>query len=127
MAERTQLLHFTEPLPGFAAEDEYTLSAIDPRGLLYSLRSVQEPSVRFVLSPAGAFFADYRPDVESAVAPALGADDIELFLVLTLGTGLGDATANLRAPIAVASSTARAVQVILDDETLAMREPLLRK
>jgi flagellar assembly factor FliW len=126
MMERTQQLHFVEPLPGFAAEDEYILSAIDPRGLLYSLRSVQEPDVRFVLTPANAFFADYRPDVDDAIAPVLGAEDIELFLVLTLGTGLSDATANLRAPIAVAASTARAVQVILDDEGLTMREPLVR-
>jgi flagellar assembly factor FliW len=126
MVERTQQLHFVEPLPGFAAEDEYTFSAIDDRGVLFSLRSVQEPSVRFVLTPATTFFADYQPDVDGVIAPVLGADDIELFLVLTLGTSLRDATANLRAPIAVAASTARAVQVVLDDEALAMREPLVR-
>lgn len=126
MMERTRQLRFVEPLPGFASEDEYLLAGIDPDGLLYSLRSVQDPSLRFVLTPAGAFFADYRPDVDDSIGAVLGSDDVDLFLVLTLGTGLNDATANLRAPIAVAPSTGKAVQVILDDEGLPMREPLVR-
>ena len=126
MMERTQNLRFVEPLPGFADEDAYTLSAIDPHAVLYSLRSVRTPGLRFVLTPANTFFADYRPDVAEAVAPVLGASDVELYLVLTLGTGLRDATANLRAPIAVSVSTGRAVQVVLEDEALPMREPLVR-
>lgn len=127
MAERTQQLHLLEPLPGFPTEDEYTLAPIDDRGVLYSLRSVRDPDVRLVLTPAHTFFADYQPDADALLAATLGADDVQLFLVLTLGTGLQDATANLRAPIAVAASTARAVQVVLEDETLAMHEPLVRR
>jgi flagellar assembly factor FliW len=124
--ERTQHLHFAEPLPGFPAEDEYTLSRIDEQGVLYSLRAVHEPGLRFVLTAPEAFFADYRPDVAGALAPILGDDDVSLLVVLTLGTGLADATANLRAPIAVSESTGRAVQVVLEDEDLPMREPLVR-
>jgi flagellar assembly factor FliW len=127
MMERTRQLHFVEPLPGFAGEDEYTLEPIDPRGLLFSLRAVNEPSLRFVLTPADAFFDDYHPDVAGAVAPVLGGEDISLLLVLTLGAGLADATANLRAPIAVSASTGRAVQVVIDDETLPMRERIVRQ
>jgi flagellar assembly factor FliW len=56
----------------------------------------------------------------------LGSDNVELMLVLTIGTGLGDATANLRAPIAMSAETGRAVQVVLDDESMPMRQPLLR-
>jgi flagellar assembly factor FliW len=125
MMERTRQLHFVEPLPGFAGEDEYTLEPIDPRGLLFSLRAVNEPSLRFVLTPADAFFDDYHPDVAGAVAPVLGGEDISLLLVLTLGAGLADATANLRAPVVYAPASGRAVQVILDDEALPMRTPLL--
>ena len=127
MMERTRQLHFVEPLPGFASEDEYTLEPIDPRGLLFSLRAVNEPTLRFVLTPADAFFDDYNPDVAGAVAPVLGGEDISLLLVLTLGAGLADATANLRAPIAVSASTGRAVQVVIDDETLPMRERIVRQ
>jgi flagellar assembly factor FliW len=124
MTERAQQVRLVEPLPGFPDEDDYTLAPIDDHGLLYSLRSARRPQLRFVLAPAEAFFADYRPDVTSAVRLPLGSDDVNLLLVLTLGTGLADATANLRAPIAIASSTGRAVQIVLDDETLPMRAPL---
>lgn len=124
MTDAAQRISFIEPLPGFAAEADYTLSAIDPRGLLHSLRSLRDPNIRFVLTPAQVFFPDYQPDIE-AVAGMLGGETVQLMLVLTIGSGLADATANLRAPIAVAAETGRAVQVVLEDESLPMRQPLL--
>jgi flagellar assembly factor FliW len=123
--ERTENLHFAEPLPGFPEEDEYTLTPIDEQGVLYSLRAVHEPGLRFVLAAPEAFFADYRPELADALAPLLGADDVSVLLMLTIGTGLADATANLRAPVVVAGSTGRAVQVVLDDENLPMDQPLV--
>jgi flagellar assembly factor FliW len=125
MTETNQRLRFVEPLPGFDDESEYTLEAIDERGLLHSLRSVGNPGLRFVLARAAAFFPDYRPDLVDALSGPLGTDDIEQLLVLSIGTGLRDATANLRAPIAVARSTGRAVQVVLEDDSLSMRQPLV--
>ena len=125
---RTRAIEFVAPLPGFEAENAFTLSAIDPGGLLLSLRSVRTPGLRFVLTPAGCFFADYRPEFDVDVTQALGDDadnDVELLLMLTIGTGLRDATANLRAPILVSTTSGRAMQVVLDDETLPMRRPLI--
>ncbi len=124
MSDTATPLHFIEPLPGFDSED-YTLSPIDEHGLLYSLRSVEGPAVRFVLAAAPAFFPEYTPELSGALAEPLGSDEVELMVILTVGSGLADATANLRAPVAVARTTRRAVQVILDDDALSMREPLL--
>lgn len=122
-------LRFVEPLPGFDGEDAYTLSEIDPDGVLLAMRSVQDPSLRFVLTPAEVFFPGYRPALADTVARALGKADeeaLQVLLVLTIGDGLGDATANLRAPIVVAEGTGAATQVVLDDESLPMYQPLLR-
>jgi flagellar assembly factor FliW len=124
MTDAGMRLHFIEPLPGFETED-YTLTPIDEHGLLYSLRSADEPVVRFVLAAAPAFFPSYTPELANALADPLGSDEVELLLVLTIGTGLQDATANLRAPIALARSTGRAVQVIVDDDRFSMHQPLL--
>jgi flagellar assembly factor FliW len=124
----SRLLEFVEPMPGFDQENSYALSAIDPNGLLFSMRSVREPELRFVLTPSGTFFDDYRPELAPVVTDALGAsgpDDVELLLVLTIAEGLADATANLRAPIVVAPGTGRAMQVVLDDDSLPMRRPLV--
>jgi flagellar assembly factor FliW len=123
VTETTMRVHLLEPLPGFDGE-EYTLDPIDEQGLLHSLRSVTDPELRFVLAAAPAFFPDYAPAISSTLAGPLGADEVDLLLVLTIGAGLRDATANLRAPIALARSTGRAVQVVLDDPELSMRAPL---
>ena len=45
--------------------------------------------------------------------------------MLTIPSGLLEATANLRAPIVVSSTTGRAMQVVLDDETLPMQRRLI--
>src|SRR5664279_267801 len=120
---RTRAIEFVEPLPGFEAENAFTLSAIDAGGLLLSLRSVRTPGLRFVLTPAECFFADYRPEFDPDVTQALGDDadgEVDVLLMLTIGTGLPDATANLRAPIIVSTASGRAIQIVLEDETLPM-------
>jgi flagellar assembly factor FliW len=122
-----QLLQFVEPMPGFDDEESYVLSAIDDHGVLLSMRSVQNPQLRFVLTSPDVFFEDYRPDLGSVVGDALGSADgaqVRTLLILTIGEGLADATANMRAPIVVAPTTGRAIQVVLDDESLPMRRPL---
>jgi flagellar assembly factor FliW len=125
MIEQGVHLELVEPLPGFALDGAFTLTGIDDDGVLYSMRSVRDPQLRFVLTPANVFFTDYCPDLVPAVAGTLGSQDIEVLLILTVGTGLADSTANLRAPVAVSRSTGRAVQVVLEDETLPMHQPLL--
>jgi flagellar assembly factor FliW len=125
MTDRDQRLRFVDSLPGFPELDDFTLSAIDDRGVLYSLRSDDAPDLRLVLTPPGVFFADYTPAVPDAVGAALGSDDLDVYVVVTLPSGLADATANLRAPVVVARETSRAMQVILDDEQLPMHRPLI--
>ena len=122
--ERATELHFVEPLPGFDGEENYTLSAIDPDGVLYSLRSVSHPELRFVLTPANTFFADYTPDVQAVLEGTI-TGEVDVLLMLTLGAGLSDATANLRAPIAVSATTGQALQVVLEDDSLPMSYPLV--
>jgi flagellar assembly factor FliW len=125
-ATRTQQLQFVEPLPGFPDESAYVLSAIDDEGALFSLRSVRFPELRFVLTPADTFFGDYEPDL-GPLDGVLGSDDVELMLILTLGQSLTDATANLRAPIVVSTTTGLAVQLILEDTNLPMHCPILSR
>ena len=83
------------------------------------------PDLRLVLTRPGIFFGDYLPDLPPQLAAVLGDEDLDLYVVVTIPSGLADATANLRAPVVVAAATARAVQVVLDDETLPMQQPLL--
>lgn len=121
-----QSRHITlvEPIPGFPGLRDFDLTAIDDEGVLFSLRSADEPALRFILTPAGTFFPDYRPELPSSLENQVGGE-VDLLLVLTVEHGLADATANLRAPLVLGSGTDRAVQVVLDDDALPMRQPLL--
>jgi flagellar assembly factor FliW len=121
-------VQFVQPLPGFESATEFTLQAIDDKSTLFSMRAVADPSIRFVLTPSDCFFNDYLPELDDEVATGLGLDDgdeVTLLLMLTIPSGLEDATANLRAPIVVSNSSGRAVQVILEDETLPMSRRLV--
>ena len=74
-------------------------------------------------------FEDYHPDVATAVAEVLQAqnsDELEVLLVLTIDGDLYGATANLRAPVVLSRTRGTAVQVVLDDDSLSMQEPLFR-
>ncbi|SHG26460.1 flagellar assembly factor FliW [Jatrophihabitans endophyticus] len=121
-------VRLVEPLPGFDDELDFTLIPIDPDGVLLAMRSMRNPGLRFVLTPAECFFEGYRPALGDAVATALGAAseaDLRVLLVLTIAGDLTDATVNLRAPVIMARGGSAALQVVLDDETLSMHQPLL--
>lgn len=121
-----------EPIAGFESDTDYLLSPIDEAGYLASLRSVRDPELRFVLSPAEIFFADYGRTltqiVTAPVADALGtepdANAQQILVILTIGSSLKDTTANLRAPLVVDRATGRAIQVILEDDSFPLRAPL---
>lgn len=132
LSPATTSVTMVEPIAGFDADTYFTLSPIDEAGYLQSLRSVRDPELRFVISPAEVFFAAYRdslvPIVTAPVADVLAtADDPaaqQMYLMLTIGNSLADTTANLRAPLVVDKNTGRAIQVILDDDTFPLRQPL---
>jgi flagellar assembly factor FliW len=121
-------IRLVEPLLGFDEHLVFDLSEIDPAGILLSLRSRLDPALRFVLTRPERFFPGYAPDLAPVVLNTVGAvaiGGVSTYVILTIPTGLGDATANLRAPLVVADDTGRAVQVILDDETLSMNRPFV--
>lgn len=132
LSPATTSVTMVEPIAGFDADTQFTLSSIDDAGYLKSLRSVRDPELRFVITPAEVFFASYRdalvPLVTAPVADALAtADDPaaqQLYVLLTIGSSLADTTANLRAPLVIDVATGRAIQVILDDDTFPLRQPL---
>ena len=121
-------IRLVEPLLGFEDHLAFDLTDIDPAAILLSLRSTVDPALRFVLTRPERFFAGYAPELEPVVLSAVGAADraaVTVLVILTIPTGLADATANLRAPLIVNDDTGRAVQVVLDDETLSMNGPLV--
>jgi flagellar assembly factor FliW len=121
-------IELVHPMPGFPGLRRFALVQLDDDGMLCQLRSLDDPSLRFLVVPPGPFFPDYAPEVGDDVVRDLGiesVDDVVVLLVLNAGGSLSATTANLLAPVVVNTVTRRASQVILDDPTLPLAAPLV--
>ncbi|GAA1907639.1 flagellar assembly protein FliW [Lapillicoccus jejuensis] len=122
------LIELTRPMPGFDDRRRFALVQLDEDGVLCALRSVDDPGLRFLVTPPAPFFPDYAPVVSDEVAAELGVDspqDALLLVVLTAGRSLETSTANLLAPLVVNVRTRRAQQVILEGQDYAVAQPLV--
>ena len=121
-------IEFSSPIPGFPEHRRFVLVRTTEDGLIYTLRSVDDPELRFLVVPPAPFFPDYAPEVSDKVIEQLAStrpeEDLLVLLVVTVGDRAEEATANLLAPVIIDRSTRRAVQVVLN-ENLPVRAPLL--
>jgi flagellar assembly factor FliW len=128
-ADDIPVLDMVEPMLGFPEQRRFALARLDDTGMICDLRSLDDPSLRFVVVPPSVFFDDYAPEIGDDLAATLGADseqDLLTLVVLTVGATPAESTANLLAPIVVNHRTRRAGQVVLDDPALPVRAPLRR-
>ncbi len=122
------VIELVQPMPGFPGHRRFALVQLDEDGVLCSLRSLDDPELRFLVVPPVRFFPDYAPEVGDAVVADLAVesvDDVLLLVVLTAGSSMADTTANLLAPVLINTANRRAAQVILDDSELPVARPLV--
>jgi flagellar assembly factor FliW len=122
------VLTMVGPMLGFPDHQRFGLARLDDEGAVCDLRSLDDPELRFVVVPPAAFFPAYAPEITDATARQLdaeAADDLVALVVVTLGKGLSDATANLLAPVLLNPEKRLAAQVVLDDPSLSLRTPLV--
>ncbi len=134
-------LRFVRPLPGFGELTRFVLVSLDeaPDGgvdgeagdvmppLLYELRSLEAPQVRFLVAAPVAFFPDYTVELDEAACGELDlrdAGDALVLVVLTSGQDAASTTANLLAPVVINARTRSAAQVILSGTDWPVRAPL---
>jgi len=128
MTSEIPVIEFIHPMLGFTDQRRFALVQLDEAGILSSMRSLDDPGLRFLVMPAEPFFPDYHPVVEDDVAHDLGiesAEDTLLLLVLTAGTSLESSTANLAAPVLINVRTRQAQQVVLEGQDFEVAVPLV--
>jgi flagellar assembly factor FliW len=116
-------LTFVRPLPGFGDLRRFVLVDLDPDGggdepVLFELRSLEDPAVRFLVAAPAAFFPEYGFELDEIDCAALGLGlgdeaDALVLVLLTLGHDARPTTANLLAPVVVNARTRAAAQIIL--------------
>jgi flagellar assembly factor FliW len=92
--------------------------------MLYELRSLEHPELRFLVAVPGAFFPDYEVELDAQACDELGltdAGDALVLVVLTVGADPSTTTANLLAPVVINARTRSAAQVILSGSDWPVR------
>ena len=127
VVEEIPVIELVEAMPGFPDLTRFALVRLDDEGLLCSLKSVEDPELRFLVVPPSVFFPDYAPEIDDATVEALDIDKAEDVLVLVVvnpGDQASAATANLLAPVVVNTVNRQGTQVVLTAD-LPVRAPLV--
>lgn len=122
------VIEMVRPLPGFPEHKRFALVQLEPGSDLFSLTSLDEEGLRFLVVPPLHFFPDYTPEIDDDVVEDLRIEstaDVLVLVVLNPGSGLADTTANLAAPLLVNPGARIAGQIVLDEVGLPVAAPLL--
>ena len=111
-----RVLEFPHGLIGFPTARRFVIVDHRPGSPFRWMLAVDDPDVAFAVADPSDLIAGYAPPV-ALVARLLGipADDVGLFVIVTIPTDPTTMTVNLMAPIAVDMPRRRARQLVLDD------------
>ena len=115
-------------LLGFPELTRFALVKMNDERLVYRLQSLDSEAVNFVVVPAMPFFPTYAPIVGDEVAERfnlVAGVDVLVLLIVTLGETFKQSTVNLMAPLLLDPVQQIAEQVIIENEDLSVRAPLL--
>jgi flagellar assembly factor FliW len=124
------VIHFPEGLLGFNELHRFVLLD-DPADEIFAwLQSCEEPSIAFPLLEPELFATTFKVQLTKHDMEILGtknSDEIRSFAIITIPTDPTQMTANMKAPIVVNLSTRVARQCVLQDNSLAIREPIFTR
>ncbi len=125
--EEKEMLHFSEGILGFADLKKFVLLD-DPHDDIFAwLQSCDEPAVAFPVLEPELFSANSKLVLAKSDLEALklkdSAESVQ-FCIITIPQDPALMTANLKAPIVINVATRSARQCVLQDNNLAIREPI---
>ncbi len=120
------LLHFPAGMIGFPTLHDFVVMPNKKQGPLFWIQSVDDPQIAFVLTDPTNFFLDYGiiPDKSERAYLHINAEEKCFILSVVTVPPDQNITVNLAAPIIFASSSNRAIQVILEDSSFKSKTPL---
>ena len=115
----SQIIKFEHGLPGFEDEKEFTQLPLSEESAYQVLQSVKTAGLAFIITSPYTIIADYNFDLEDSVIQALNiksADQVAVFVIVSLKDTLENSTVNLKAPIVLNVENQKAKQMILDED-----------
>ncbi|MEK4253368.1 flagellar assembly protein FliW [Ureibacillus sp. FSL K6-2830] len=121
------ILTFEHGIPGFEEEKQFVQIPIEENSMFQILQSIQTKELAFIITSPYLITENYTFEIDEATVHALDIKcekEVAVFVIVTLKETLEESTANLKAPIVINTTNHKAKQVILNDETYAIRHKL---
>lgn len=124
------ILKFPLGVPGFEQCKKYVLVSLPEYAPFEWLVCVSGTRLRFAVINPLLFNSEYSPDIKKVQLEDLEikkAEDILMYVIVTIHENPLQSTANLTGPIIINRSKRLGKQIIVDDDRYSTQEPLLRK
>ncbi len=116
--EEKHIVHFPQGIIGFEYCKKFVLVSDDESEPFSWLVSVEDEAVSFPLLEPSKLLPYYVEKIDRG-------DDVTIFLVATLRENVEESTVNLRSPVVIYNKTQTGEQIIVEDDSLSMRYPLI--
>jgi flagellar assembly factor FliW len=128
--QEDDILTFSEGILGFNELKKFVL-VDDPNDDIFAwLQACNEPGIAFPVLEPELFSDNYKAVLTKSDLEALkmsAADKVNYFCIVTIPEDPTKMTANLKAPIVINVAGKMARQCVLQDNSLAIREPIFAK
>ncbi|MFY0741559.1 flagellar assembly protein FliW [Solibacillus silvestris] len=121
------IVHFQHGLPGFEEERQFILLSISNDSIYQVLQSINTKEIAFIVASPFIIIKNYNFDLDEATVESLQINDereVAVLGIVTLKETLASSTINLKAPIVLNTTNKQAKQVILDNSTFTIHQPL---
>lgn len=122
-----QIWNFPKGIPGFEAENQFTLLPIEDNGIFQVLQSTQTPTTAFIVANPYTLVDDYSFDVDEPTINLLNIEseqDVFVLSVISLKEPFESSTINLQAPLIFQTIRKKARQMILNENKFSLRHPI---
>lgn len=129
--ESEDTINFPEGLLGFADLRSFVLVDDPSDEIFIWLQSCEVPEIAFPVLEPELFIQNYKPGLTKGDNESLGLsgnqDKIRYFCIITIPDDPTQMSANMKAPIIINLTKRSARQCVLQDNSLAIREPIFTK
>lgn len=113
------IIHFSNGLPGFINEKQFTLMELPGNPVFKILQSMSTPTLAFIVTDPYHFYQDYTFELDDIILESLNITsekDVTVLTIITLTKPFEDSTINLKAPVVINVKTKQGKQYILNDD-----------
>ena len=127
---KKDIIHFPEGIFAFEHLKKYALIPTRKKLSFKWLQSLEDKNIAFLVTDPTEFIPNYSPAIYEGslgIIEAKKHTEVDLYCIITVPSNKPEAmTINLQGPILINLRRMLAAQFISEDETHAIREPLIR-